>query len=127
MTSFPFENLLSKASQYFVQTSCEDLLVIKQDDQKFRQFHEIAKLKTQNKKSTPYIYFINLLRKKYLTIEPKDMFSIFLLSFIVHISFMLIFYYFYREIFNPRQNSKFFPISLNHKEVREDTSKLNKT
>jgi len=42
------ENPLSGAELDFVQTPFEDL-VIKQKDQKFRQLHEVAKLKTEKK------------------------------------------------------------------------------
>ena len=50
----------SKARQDFVQTSCKDFLVIKQEDQKFRHLHEVEKLKIKIsyqpiKKGVPYL------------------------------------------------------------------------
>jgi len=46
---FNKENIFSRVEPYFVQTHSEDLFVIKQD-QKFRQLHEVEKLKTKKKK-----------------------------------------------------------------------------
>ena len=44
---FNKDNILFKLEPNFVQTPCEDLLVIKLEDQKFRQLHEVQTLKTQ--------------------------------------------------------------------------------
>ena len=49
MISFNFANSLSRAKPIFVQTPCEDLLVLKHKDQTFWKIHEVQ---TQNNKNS---------------------------------------------------------------------------
>jgi len=93
----------------FVQTSSEDLLIIKHKDQKFRQLHEVQTIKTQNNNNnTHWIYFVNLSSKGYIDLETKVLFSIFLLPCVIHISLKLFFYCFYKVIFDHGKDKYFF-------------------
>ena len=100
------ENILSGVEpdiriNSFRNKPCEALLKIKQEDYTNRQIHKIQKqVNRKDNTHTPWIQYVYLLGKKYIDLETKVLSYNFLLTFVVHISFILLLDCFHGLIFN---------------------------